>query len=203
MRIDWGTVLSTLITSSVLIGAVVWIARMLFAHLLSKDVERFKAKIELASIEHQIRFSRLHERQASVLAELFEKLLPAKWCFISLHKSAANEFTDENRRLALKILASCIDGYQYAQRHALYLDDALLKAIETTNLQVMKRAGFYTGMEDILGSFENVPEERRRLLAETLVRGWRDLEDDITPLLDALRSEFQKRLGVASPRMED
>src|SRR5947207_3354787 len=94
--IDWTVVLSWIGASSVFLGLLTWLARSLFAHILSRDVERFKAKLELSALEHQVRFGRLHAKQATVISELYEKLLPAKWGFSSLRHSDAKDFTDND-----------------------------------------------------------------------------------------------------------
>ena len=40
----------------------------LMSNVLSKDLERFKGELQLTAAEHQIRFAKLHERCAGVLA---------------------------------------------------------------------------------------------------------------------------------------
>lgn len=174
--------------------------RSLFAHLLSRDVERFKASLERASIEHQIRFGRLHDQQAKVVAEIYAKLLPVSSCFNTLRRSKAKDFTDEDRKYALKMLASCIEVFQYAHQQALYLDEALFQKIIHTVTQICTTAGMYTGFEDVLTSTieakGDVPEHRRLMISEALVASWRTMEDRITPLLAELKAEFQTLLGV-------
>jgi hypothetical protein len=197
---NWTTLLTTLLTSTVLLGIVGWLIRSLFGHLLSKDIEKFKARLEVASIEHQIRFTRLHEKQANVIAEIYAKLLPAKFCFDSLRRSDAQDFTEADRKLALKMLRCCIEAYLLANQQTLYLDRRLFEMIIETVEQVFTTAGLYTGLDDTLSSvvksFDDVPEERRLLIAQIVVGNWRDMEDRITPLLEKLKTEFQTMLGV-------
>jgi hypothetical protein len=42
---------------------------------LSKDVEEFKSNLQLATIEHQVRFSKLHDKRAQVIQDLYGKLV--------------------------------------------------------------------------------------------------------------------------------
>jgi len=79
----WTTVLVTLGGQTVLLAIVAFLARSLMSSLMAKDLEAFKADLEsksnvaierlradlqLTAFEHQIRFSKLHERRAEVLA---------------------------------------------------------------------------------------------------------------------------------------
>lgn len=199
MQINWTIVVSALAVSPALFGALAWLTRSLITHFLSRDVERFKSQLQLSTLERQIRFSQLHEKQATVVAQLYQKLLHAKFGFQTLRQSKAKDFDEKDRKIALKVLETCLDAFVFSVQNELYFEEALFQKISEANLRLMKTVGFYTGMDDILSSFENVPEERRRILAETLVGGWRDFEDEITPLLEGLKREFRSLLGSDKP----
>ena len=77
-----------------LLAAVAWLARSLLQNWLTKDVERFKATLlnesgaateklrhglSLVAVEHQVSFSKLHDRRAEVIAEAYGKLVEAYW----------------------------------------------------------------------------------------------------------------------------
>ena len=40
-----------------------YFGRSLVSQVLAKDIEKFKADLQLAAVEHQVRFSKLHERR--------------------------------------------------------------------------------------------------------------------------------------------
>ena len=42
---------------------------------MAKDVEAFKFNLQLATIEHQVRFSKLHDKRAQVIQDLYGKLV--------------------------------------------------------------------------------------------------------------------------------
>jgi hypothetical protein len=75
--------------SAVLIAVIGFLSRSLLSNFLSKDIEAFKANLqmesqreitklksslELIAFEHQVRFSRLHEKRAEVIATLYGKI---------------------------------------------------------------------------------------------------------------------------------
>ena len=73
-----------------LVFALSWLARTLVSYFLSKDVEKYKAslrtetdielerlraQLQIENFRRQIRFSKLHEKQAEVLAQLYSLIL--------------------------------------------------------------------------------------------------------------------------------
>lgn len=56
-----------------------FLGRSLMSSVLAKDIEKFKADLHVAAIEHEVRFSKLHEKRAEVLAELYKLLVAATW----------------------------------------------------------------------------------------------------------------------------
>lgn len=86
---DWVTIIQTTLatTSSIAVILVIlgYIAYKLFSQILSRDIENYKIKLqtevdllkanlEKTSIEHQIRFERLHTERAKIIAELYRLL---------------------------------------------------------------------------------------------------------------------------------
>ena len=84
--------------NAILIAALAWLARSVLQHWLTKDVETFKAALlqqyavenerlrhdlQTRAIEHQVSFSKLHERRAEVVAETYAKLVEAFWAMQS------------------------------------------------------------------------------------------------------------------------
>ena len=56
---------------------------------LAQNLEKFKADLQQAGIEHQIRFSKLHEKRATVLAELHKLLRRGFLACFGLHLANA------------------------------------------------------------------------------------------------------------------
>src|SRR5689334_14475556 len=59
------------VSATLLISAAGWLTQNIITHRLSKDIETFKTSMR----EHEIRFSRLHEKRAEVIAELYSYLI--------------------------------------------------------------------------------------------------------------------------------
>lgn len=86
---DWDTFVTTLMATGFASGAFVLLAKTLSKHLLSMDLERFKAdlratnekeleqlkaELRIAAFQQETTFARLHEKRAEVIAELYVKL---------------------------------------------------------------------------------------------------------------------------------
>jgi hypothetical protein len=74
----WIDLLKSIVPDSVLILAVAWLAKSITTHRLSKDVERFRADLTIEAHRDNAVFSRLHERRAEVIAELYAALVAAE-----------------------------------------------------------------------------------------------------------------------------
>lgn len=90
----WQSIFLAIGGNAAMLVAIAWLARSLGSQLLSKDIETFKARLtsatseaserlkhqlQLVAHEHQVRFSKLHERRAEVITALYELLVEAQW----------------------------------------------------------------------------------------------------------------------------
>jgi hypothetical protein len=98
MSINWQevvtTVGSTAVGGMVLVSAAAWLIRTALTEKLARDAEAFRARLkadadteieqlksslEKTAFEHQVRYSKLHEKRAEVIAELHKRLVDAFW----------------------------------------------------------------------------------------------------------------------------
>jgi hypothetical protein len=71
---DWETVITTLGSTGIGAGALAWLSKKLTGLILEKDIERFKASLQLESQKQVIQFGALHARRAEIIAEFYDKL---------------------------------------------------------------------------------------------------------------------------------
>ena len=77
-----------------MLAVLAYLAKLFIGHRLSRDIssfqselkatsdaaiERLRSDLQLHAIEHQVRFSRLHEKRATTLAELNSLIAEAMW----------------------------------------------------------------------------------------------------------------------------
>ena len=90
----WGTILTAFGGSAVLLLLLGYLGRTAIQHWLDKDLDVHKAKLKLAelesterlktalqvtTLEHQVRFTRLHEQRAEVIRHVYEMLVELLW----------------------------------------------------------------------------------------------------------------------------
>ena len=94
MAIKWQDVVITVFTTvgggAVILAAVAWLIRTVITDRLARDAEAFKTRLkadadveierlknslQMTALEHEVRFSKLHERRAEVIAEVYKRLV--------------------------------------------------------------------------------------------------------------------------------
>lgn len=125
--------------NALLIAVLGYLAKALMSQFLTKDVERFKTSLSQASTtaaeelkhrlsltahEHNVRFTRLHEKQAQVLEEIYAKLLT----FEDASAALAYASSDTMAELMEPALRAAEDAGKALERHIrshqIYLPEA-------------------------------------------------------------------------------
>lgn len=90
----WEFIIAAGVGNATALAVLGWLGKSLLEKVLQRDSKRFeielkakadatmeqlKSDLQLRTIEHQVRFSRLHEKQATVIAELNAHLVEALW----------------------------------------------------------------------------------------------------------------------------
>ncbi|MDO8139926.1 MAG: hypothetical protein Q6358_00365 [Candidatus Brocadiales bacterium] len=115
----------TLIVSSIggsaaLFGVVAWLATSLIKHFLEKDLVDFKLKLERISFEHQIRFSKLHEIRAQIIAELYGRLYEFHWAVCGFLRDFHRTNHGAKRIRELELDKKLDDFKDYFDKHRIY-----------------------------------------------------------------------------------
>jgi hypothetical protein len=143
--VNWTTIVSVVGGSAAFFAAAAWLARSLVQHLLSKEIERFKADLQAQHQialeraksdfqrllrEHEIRFSHLHAKRAEIVAELYQHIVETN--------SAAEECLDAfkespNKRrfdLAKEATSRGDDLAEFIIRNKIYFSERLAGCLE-------------------------------------------------------------------------
>jgi len=134
---DSGTITSLSFGSIILI-AIAFLARSIVKQVLDKDLENYKTKLsaeaEKARFEHQVRFSKLHEKRGEVIADLYKKLIEANRAAASFASPAEWAGEPSKKEKALEAGKKIIKFYQYFDERKIYLGKELSKKIESIGL---------------------------------------------------------------------
>ena len=126
----WQALLVALGGNAALLLVLGYVGRSIFNHALNKALEKFKGQLQLAAKEHEIRFSKLHEKRAEVIAELYKLLTKAAWeaeSFTSRMDWVGKPGKKEKYILAAKAID---DYFLFFDQHRIYLSSGLRGQLE-------------------------------------------------------------------------
>lgn len=139
----WPEFFGQITTTGLILAVVGWLARSLGTAWIDRMAENHKAQLradserELAELrsdlekeatEHRIRFSRVHEKQAGVIAEVFGRLEHLHMAFrqwVAIMKPASSDMND----LADKAVEAYQDFQRFYYENAIWLDRQTCDAI--------------------------------------------------------------------------
>lgn len=211
----WQTILLALGGNTALLAVLGWLTKSIVHQQLSRDIEQFKAtlaadtsavterlkhELQLATVEHQIRFSRLHERRAEVTSELYSLLIEALWEAESFLLPA--EFVGEPTQSEKYVSArnKLVELYRYFDRHRIYLPPELCQSLQELHNTVRGLVASY-GMWLQHGD-ESFPEHALQQKHEALTRGWNAIKNEVPQARQVLEDEFRVLLGAIGPPMQ-
>jgi hypothetical protein len=153
--------------------------------------ERLKSDLQIAANEHQIRFTRLHEKVAGVVAETYLRLKK----FAGAVHNLVEEFEPAGTPTKPELLALSQEALQelsdYFGQHCLYLPKELANRVTEFVRKFSKCARDFK-----MRVIEHDGRARPDLSAWTKISD--ELRAEGYPLFSALEDEFRKMLGVRS-----
>jgi hypothetical protein len=185
-------------------GLLTWLIKSVISQSLSRDLEAFKAglrrdahseiarlenTLRMAALEHQVRFSKLHDRQARVIARLYRLLVESGW--------SAAEYTlqgprDESKATSSKEKVSSL--LTFIQMNRLYFPTPLCASLDAF---AEKLRSLVIGIDVYLTKCPESPtREMRNQQNEVMLAALKALEQDLPAMLKGLESEFRLLLGV-------
>ena len=175
--------ISSAAVSALLTGALIWLTKSVIAERLKHAIkseydeklethkaqlkaksdvesERLRAQLSIAATEHQVRFLRLHEERALVIAKLYKLLAKVQWeCtrYVGPKEWMVEEPLDvrlssidrqQSREATFEAMVSC---YRYLDSHRIYLPYETGQTLDNLVRQIWVRveqtSGYVRGAE--------------------------------------------------------
>jgi hypothetical protein len=205
----WQTILLAFGGNAVLLAVLGFLAKSLLEKVMARDTARFesdlKAKsdtaieqlrsdLQLRTIEHEIRFARLHEKRAAVIAELYGHLVESLWeaeSFLSPMEWAGEPDKKEKYRLANNKL---VEFFRYFDKHRVYLPEELCASLEALAMEVRThviRFSVYLRYDD-----QSMLEHTRIEKDNAWNEGWDAIRNRVPKARRLLEQEFRRMLGA-------
>jgi len=165
----WQSILLAIGGNTALIVVLAWLARSLVRNSLTRDLENYKSELALATQsatdrlrhdlqlvaqEHQVIFSKLQERRASVIGEAYGLLVEAYREGSRFTSPISFGEPDKNREYvsAINTMAAF---YDYFDKNRIYLPEPICEKIESLTKdmrsQVLRMGGYIQFNDDVLG----------------------------------------------------
>jgi len=195
------------------IGAFVFfLVRSLFSHILSKDIERFKKNLQLESqqeiesfksklaqtaYEHQVRFSRLHEKRASVIEETYANLVNLYYAsaqFLRMFPVREKEPDGQSVSNLLEAMSSFVTHFE---RHRIYFDSEVSEKIVRLKEGISKAINMPLGF-----STKQILTTDTKVEMKEWSQAMDMMQKEIPPIKADLEEAFRELLGVIQPKKE-
>src|SRR5260370_12879491 len=114
-----------------------WIARGAEAfktHLKADadiEIERLKNSLQIVATEHQVRFSKLHEKRAEVIGELYKKLTNVNLRGERFVITAENNPTPHKEKEFADMREELREVFIFVEQHRIYLPDSVCTFLDT------------------------------------------------------------------------
>lgn len=215
----WQTIVAAIVGNGVVLAILGWLAKALIEKFIQRDsktfeanlqrdlktfeadlqakagsaIEQLKSDLQIRTIEHQVRFSRLHEKRATVIADLNALIVEALWeaeSFLSPMQWAGEPDKSEKHQTAMGKL---VELYRYFDKHRIYLPDPLCSVVDKLVTDVREhviRFGTYLTWDDI-----SLQDHTRKEKQEVWMAGWNAIKNQVPLVRKQLENEFRTLLA--------
>jgi DNA primase large subunit len=187
------------------LAAAAWLIKALVSNRLRQEAEAFKirlqadasveleklrASLQLAATEHQIRFAKLHEQRALIIADLHTRLVHAR-------TDAARFIIGDvrNAELAAEMNAKMLDLYGFITLNKIYLPEKICELVEqfesTLRKSVISVDIFWTRVNE----YSRLSPENQHMQNQVMLEACNFLESKSPAMLEELVREFRILLG--------
>jgi predicted metal-dependent phosphoesterase TrpH len=210
MNIDWQDVITTVgvttLSGGVLLGAAAWLIRTVLTHKLTRDadafriqlkadadmeIERLKNSLQMVAAEHQVRFSKLHEKRAEVIAELYKRLEDVHWHGRMFVLTSENNPTPAQQEEFDKTAQQVFDLTLFVEQHRIYLPESVCVLLDKFVGDV--RGNVYAA--GIFGRIKYPNDQTLRQSQDAFTKAYEEFEKDIPEARRAVEIAFRKILG--------
>jgi hypothetical protein len=214
MILTWPQVVAALGGQAIFLVAAGWLIRRLVSHGMDRDLAKFRAELKaeadrdierlrnelrfdiekhkntlrMAEVEHRVKFSRLHEKRAEVIAKIYDLMVEADWVAQSFIKGDVKSQTRANAATE-----KVIELARFFESHRLYLpnsDCVILDGFINKLFHAINAIKIY--WTDTEHPNAQMTRDRNEKMLEVL----KALDNEIPGIKSLLETEFRKLLGA-------
>ena len=215
----WQTIVAAIVGNGVVLAILGWLAKALIEKFIQRDsktfeanlqrdlktfeadlqakagsaIEQLKSDLQIRTVEHQVRFSRLHEKRATVIADLNALIVEALWeaeSFLSPMQWAGEPDKSEKHQIAMGKL---VELYRSFDKHRIYVPDPLCSVVDKLVTDVrehVSRFGTYLTWDET-----SLQDHTRKEKQEVWMAGWNVIKNQVPLGRKQLENEFRTLLA--------
>jgi hypothetical protein len=210
MAVNWQEIITTLGATvgggGVLLAASAWLLKAVLTDKFARDaeafksrlkaeadieIERLKSSLQMTALEHQVRFSKLHERRAEVIAEIYEGMVGVFWDGQRFVLAGGGQGDQGRREEYNKTLKRTNDFALFVDTHRIYLPDGVCALLDDF-VDVVRKAVIPVG---VWGNIPFPDEETHKQWGKVVLSAYSAFETKIPTARRALEAEFRAILG--------
>lgn len=156
-------------------------------------IEQLKSELQIRTIEHQVRFSRLHEKRATVIADLNALIVEALWeaeSFLSPIQWAGEPDKREKHQV---VIGKLVELYRYFDKHRIYLPNPLCDVVDKLVTDVRMHVGRFSTY--LVWEDDALQDHTRKEKQEVWLAGWDAIKNQVPIVRKQLEDEFRSLLG--------
>lgn len=211
MGVDWQSVWKTLGLlaggSAAIAAAVAWAFKTAITAWVAKDTEAFKARLKAdadfeveklksslqrTATEHQVMFSRLHEKRAEVIEIVYARLtdlyFSAEQFITTRENNPSPHMTEEFTTLRKTFW----EVFTFIEQRRIFLPQSVCELVDR-HLGTMRRTVIKAG---VYGGIEYPTTRTAEQIQRAFTEAYQELETEIPAARRALEAEFRRMLGV-------
>lgn len=208
----WQLILVAFGGNALLLLVLGWLARSLGSQFLAKDLEKFKSELAAASsattehlkhelqraaLEHQVRFSKLHERRAEVIAQLYGLLVEAHWASQSFISPAEFSGEPSKQEKYAEAMNKAAEFYRFFDKNRIWLPEGLCKQLEQF-LRNMRSKVIEFGVHVTHDTGHGPPHFTKEKM-DVWIKAHEYFEKEVPGARAALEAELRGILGASTP----
>ena len=187
---------------AVLLAVVAWLIRSLILHLLTKDIEKYKfdlkrdadkeleaikASLNIEALTHQIEFSKLHDRRADLIEQLYKKVITLENAAACLKAEFQMDDHEELKEKADTFIDRFFELHSFVEDHKIYFSEHLANKIKELNTL------YFNLSIDIY--YQSKPDNKKDFV-EAFNKEKENFDTQNTKIKTVIESDFRKLIGV-------
>lgn len=157
------------------------------------SVEQLKSHLQQAVIEHQVRFSNLHEKRATIIAEVYARAVEVHWIGRQFVLQMGSQ---EHEQEGVAAQNAILDFYKFFESHRIYLPERICASLATF-IDALRKPVIAVY---VYGGIDYPNEQTLKERKEAFMTAYQAFEKHIPAAIKALEMSFGQYLGS---RMHD